>query len=199
MTAQVRRYVSPRREAQVAATREAILEAFADQLSVPGNDQLSPSQAAEAAGVSVRTVHAYFPNRESQISALAEWFDSRIFVDRVVAPEDPDDLPRYFRDIQRMALATPASRALSNMASRWPELRQERRRDRIESVREVVASIGAPADATDDATAVLLRLSGVDAAWPMHDLYGLPLDRVPDAIAHTVELIVADLRAAAAR
>jgi hypothetical protein len=85
------------------------------------------------------------------------------------------------------------------MASRWPELRQERRRDRIESVREVVASIGAPADATDDATAVLLRLSGVDAAWPMHDLYGLPLDRVPDAIAHTVELIVADLRAAAAR
>jgi hypothetical protein len=30
----------------------------------------------------------------------------------------------------------------------------------------------------------------------MHD-HGLPLDRVPDAIAHTVQLVVDDLRAAA--
>ena len=38
------------------------------------------------------------------------------------------------------------------------------------------------------------RLSGADAAWPLHDSYGLPLERIPDVIAHTVELIIRDLR-----
>jgi hypothetical protein len=43
---------------------------------------------------------------------------------------------------------------------------------------------------------MLLGLSGADASWPLHD-HGLPLDRVPDVIAQTVALIVADLRAKA--
>jgi hypothetical protein len=30
--------------------------------------------------------------------------------------------------------------------------------------------------------------------WPLHDSYGLPLERIPDVIAHTVELIIRDLR-----
>ena len=44
----------------------------------------------------------------------------------------------------------------------------------------------------------LIRAAGlrwpVDASWPLHDSYGLPLDRIPDVIAHTVELIIGDLR-----
>ncbi len=35
---------------------------------------------------------------------------------------------------------------------------------------------------------------GADASWPLHDSYGLPLERIPDVIAHTVELIIRDLR-----
>ena len=44
---------------------------------------------------------------------------------------------------------------------------------------------------------MLLSLSDADASWTVHD-YGLPLDRVPTAIAHMVQLVVDDLRAAAA-
>ena len=33
----------------------------------------------------------------------------------------------------------------------------------------------------------------------MHDTYGLPIDRIPDAIANTVQLVVDDLRARAAQ
>src|ERR1700736_3215866 len=73
---EVRRYVSPRREAQAAATGEAILEAFAEQLSKPDRHTLSPSEAALRAGVSVRTVHLHFPNADSQIVAIGEWFDN---------------------------------------------------------------------------------------------------------------------------
>jgi hypothetical protein len=58
-----------------------------------------------------------------------------------------------------------------------------------------VKAIGAPAKATRDATAMLLSLSGADASWPMHDQYGLPLARIPDVIANTVQLIVDQLKA----
>ena len=65
---ETRRYSSPKREAQALATRNAILEAFAEQLSEPGRDRLSPSEAAVRAGVSLRTVHVHFPNEASQIA-----------------------------------------------------------------------------------------------------------------------------------
>ena len=41
---------------------------------------------------------------------------------------------------------------------------------------------------------MLLSLSGADAAWPMYDLYGLPLPRIPGVIANTVQLIVDQLK-----
>ena len=74
-----RRYVSPKRQAQAAATREAILATFAEQLSDPTRTTLSPSEAAARADVSVRTVHVHFPNRDSQIVAVGESFDRRFY------------------------------------------------------------------------------------------------------------------------
>ena len=192
-----RRYISPKRSAQSAATREAILAAFAEQLSEPGREALSPREAASSAGVSVRTVHAHFPNRESQITALGEWFDRLIFPDGFAIAQGPDDLPRYFCEIHSKALASPASRALAMTLVRWPDVRQKRRSERLDAIRESVAEVGAPRRETEDATAMLLGLSGADASWRMHDLYGLPLDRVPKVIADTVKLIIDQLKRAA--
>ena len=193
-----RRYVSPKREAQAAATRDAILRAFAEQLSEPGRDTLSPSEAARRAGVSVRTVHVHFPNLESQVVALAEHFDRQFYPDGVVVASGPDDLARYFRASHTRALASPLSRALATSSGQvWRTVRQRRRTDRLDAIRRAVAAIGAPPGATEDATAMLLSLSGADASWPLHDQYGLPLERIPDVIAHTVQLVVDDLRAQA--
>ena len=191
MTVESRKYVSPKRQAQAAATREAILTAFADQVSE--GRELSPSDAAAQAGVSVRTVHTHFPNYESQMAALGEWFDAQIFPGGFVPAQGPEDLPRYFRDIHTMALASPLARALASRRMRWPEVRQRRRRARLDAIRKAVKDIGAPRRATEDATALLLSLSGIDASWPMHEMYGLPLDRIPDVIADNVRLIVENL------
>ena len=193
-----RSYVSPKREAQVAATRGAILEAFAEQLSEPGRDRLSPSEAAARACVSLRTVHVHFPNEASQIAALGEWFDNVLYPQGVVLASGPDDLPRYFHDIHEMALKHPFSRALLTDKALWREIRQRRRVKRLDAIRNAVAAIGAPPDATADATAMLLSLSGADASWPLHD-HGLPLERIPGVIANTVELIVNQLRAKVGR
>jgi AcrR family transcriptional regulator len=193
-----RRYVSPKRAAQAAATREAILDAFAEQLSDPDRATLSPSEAARRAGVSVRTVHGYFPNADDQIIGVAEWFDRQFYPTGVQVARGPDDLARYFHDIHDNAIHLPVARALATARSPvWREVRQRRRAQRLDAIRRSVSEIGAPRRVTEDATALLLTLSGADASWTMHD-HGLPLDRVPGAIAHTVQLIVDDLRAAAA-
>lgn len=193
-----RRYVSPKRQAQAAATRNAIIEAFVEQLSEPGRDTLSPSDAAKAAGVSVRTVHLYFPNVDSQVLAIGEWFDGHLYPNGIAVAADADDLPRYFREIHANALASPLSRALATSPSRvWQEVRQRRRTKRLDAIRAAVKAVGAPRKDTEDATAMLLRLAGADASWPLHDLYGLPLERIPDVIANTVQLLVDQLRAKA--
>lgn len=193
---ETRRYVSPKREAQAAATREAILDAFAEQLSEPGRDKLSPSEAALRAGVSLRTVHFHFPNEESQALALGEWFDRILYPHGVVLCSGPDDLARYFRDIHRNALKHPISRVLASNKGVWGEMRKTRRAARLDAIRRAVKAIGAPKRATEDATAQLLGLSGADASWSMHD-HGLPLERAPDVIANTVQLIVDQLKAQA--
>lgn len=139
-----RRYVSPKREAQAAATREAILSAFAEQLSAPGRDKLSPREAALRAGVSLRTVHFHFPNEESQILALSEWFDRMFYPDGVVLAAGPDDLPRYFRDIHAMALLHPLTWVIAASRSGvWQEVRNRRRVRRLDAIREAVKAIGA--------------------------------------------------------
>lgn len=191
-----RRYVSPKREAQAQATRTAILEAFAEQLSEPGRTTLSPSEAAARAGVSLRTVHFHFPNEASQIAALGQWFDAKIFPDGVEVAAGPDDLPRYYRYIHTLGLEHPISRALTSSKGVWAEVRASRRKERLDAIRRAVKAIGAPKRASEDATAVLLTLAGGDASWALVD-HGLPKERAPDAIAHVVELVVADLRAKA--
>lgn len=191
-----RRYVSPKREAQAHATRTAILEAFVEQLSEPGRDKLSPSEAALRAGVSLRTVHVHFPNEESQIAALGEWYDNVLYPKGVVVCAGPDDIVRYFREIHRMALKHPVSRVLASDKGVWRAMREQRRAKRLDAIRQAVRAIGAPPPPTEEATAMLLSLSGADASWPLYD-HGLPIARIPDVIANTVSLIVDQLRAKA--
>jgi AcrR family transcriptional regulator len=188
-----RTYNSPKREAQAQATREAILDAFVAQLS-EGRDRISPSDAAERAGVSLRTVHVYFPNEDSQIVGVGEWLDRLIYPNGVELCAGPDDLVRYFRDIHRMALQHPVTRVLSMARSAvWLEVRQRRRMRRLNAIRDAVKAIGAPKKASEEATAMLLSLSGADASWPLVD-HGLPVARAPDVIANTVQLVVDQLK-----
>lgn len=143
---EARRYVSNKRRTQAAATRLAILEAFAEQLSEPGRDSLSPSEAASRAGVSLRTVHVYYPNAESQIVALGEWYDQRFYPEGVAVASGPDDLARYYKEIHTLALASPLARALATSNEKvWKEVRQRRRAKRLDAIRRAVKAIGAPA------------------------------------------------------
>lgn len=188
-----RPYVSPKREEKAKATRAAILSAFSEQLA-DGNDRLSRSVAAARAGVSLRTVHVHFPNEESQVVALAEWLDHLIYPDGVVLCAGPDDLGRYFHDIHRQALKHPITRSLAFGRGAWRTVRDRRRDERLAAIRRAVEAIGAPAEATEQATAMPLSLSGADSSYRLQD-NGLPLEQAPGTIAYMVSLVVSNLRA----
>ena len=190
---ETRRYVSPKREADAAATRARILDAFRDQL-VLGMETLSPSGAAEQAGCSVRTVHGHFPTSESRIAALADHLEAELYTEPAVMPETPDQLPDHYRRIHRVALGSPLAAALLGQPSAvWREIRAARRHERLDAVRRVVRAVGAPAAATEPALAMLLALAGGEVAISMREHTDLEDDDIPDAIASTVELIIADL------
>lgn len=192
-----RRYVSPVRDAKAAETKDRIVDAFLDQLVVEGRETLSPKDAAEHAGCSVRTVHSHFPTTESRIAALAERLEHDLYADSLTLPSDVDDLPEHYRRVHRVALDSPITAALlSNPSREWQEIRAARRADRLAAVRDTVESIGAPKRETEDALGVLLALAGGEVSLAMRDQLGVPEARIPDAIAHVVELITSDLREA---
>jgi AcrR family transcriptional regulator len=116
-----------RRQAKAAATRTEILEVFAKQLVEKGRDTLSPSEAAAITGVSVRTVHTYFPAHESQIAGPAEFFDARLYPAGVVLAAGPDDLRRYYHDIHTMPLKDRLSWVLATNQKLSGEVRLQRR------------------------------------------------------------------------
>lgn len=73
-----RPYRSALRRKQVAATRELILQALAEQLAAGGLQDFSIAEAAQRAGVAPRTIYRYFPNREALLDAVGAWVDQQL-------------------------------------------------------------------------------------------------------------------------
>ena len=122
-----RAYHSPARQARSEQTRRAITEAFIAQLGDPGRAALSPAAAARAAGVSIRTVHHYYPDAEAQLAAVAAEVESRLFVNPQPLPQTPADLPSLVTAVYQAAEGQlPLLRALV-ASSLGTQIRRRRR------------------------------------------------------------------------
>ena len=71
-SAKAHRCSSRVRERQAETTQQRILEVLARQLGGPDAVDVNVTEAAREAGVSVRTVYHYFPDRAARVEALAE-------------------------------------------------------------------------------------------------------------------------------
>lgn len=197
MSGSVRPYDSPTRRQQAELTREKILSAFADQLGRGGVEDLSAAEAAVIAGVALRTVYHYFPDRDARMQGLAGWVDRQLQPETML-PATADDLPelvrRTYQAVRRNESLLRAQMATGIAA----EVRLKRRRERVAAIHRVIDDIGAPESIARPAAALVCHLTSADAALPLIDNEELTLTEATTAAVRAVELIVADLRRAAA-
>ena len=193
-----RPYHSPARQARRQHTKQAIVEAFIAQLGDPGRAALSPAAAARAAGVSIRTVHHYFPGADAQLTAVADEVEARLYPDPPPLPRTPAELPDLVTAVYRFADGQlPLLRALVR-SSLGPEVRARRRAERLEAIRNVLEGIGAGQAETRNAVAVVSLLASADAGIVLADQYGLTLEQAGRACAQTTRAIIDSLTAQAA-
>ncbi len=166
-----RRYASALRAELGEEVRNRILAALAEQLAA-GADDFSLSQVAQRAGVSLRTVHNYFPGEEARIAALAKWIDDQVGLSGE-APASFDDIGPYAR---RMALGyfrnEPLMRAqlAVGIANR---VRRRRRAKREAQLRYVVAAAVPDSHKAELVAAMIACVISADIAAALCDRYGV--------------------------
>jgi AcrR family transcriptional regulator len=193
VTAASRPYDSPLRRDQAERTRAAILAAFAEQLGRPGAAELSIKEAALRAGVGVRTVYHYFPDRQSQMRALADWIEQRLLPEPFV-PQRPEDLLELARRLYASFRRNETLVRAQAVAGFAREVRTLRRANRIARLRGVLATIGAPEAMTDRATVIIAHLASSETGISLLDIHGLSHEDTEQAVLQTIEALIADLR-----
>jgi AcrR family transcriptional regulator len=188
-----RAYRSRARDEQAGATRTAIAAALAHQLvTSPRHDPSLPEVAREA-GVGLRTVYHHFPDRPARLAAVASWAAD------VLGHLPPIDgaaaLPDHCRRVHTRAAAEPvAARALAATVAAEPP-RDRRRRTHELEIAALLTGVGAPAEPTRRATAVVALLCSAEAHVGLVDGHGLEPADAGEAAADAVAATVAALRA----
>jgi AcrR family transcriptional regulator len=183
-----RRYESPLRADQAERTREKVLEALAGQLA-DARDEFSISKVAKRAGVSTRTVYHYFPNRESQVEALASWIEKRTG-GAIPMPSSARDLPalverlyqRFFEheQILRAQLALGIAR----------DVRARRREKTSSAIEACVRATRVPPEDVHAVGVLMRHLISGNAGLAMIDDLGLDGPSTTKVTAWAVRVIV---------
>lgn len=187
-----RRYRSPRRAEAAAATRDAILAAFAAQLAAAGTPELDLPAAAASAGVGLRTVYHHFPEQRDRLVGVADWAERQLGDLPPIAGVD-DLEPHVRRTYARVADHPDAARAL-RVAAAADLPRARRLRARHLEIAALVTGIGAPPGPTTRATAVISLLASPETCVTLQEVFELDAADAAEAAAHSVTALVEDLR-----
>lgn len=187
-----RAYDSPLRDEQAGQTRERILAALAAQLG-EARDDFSIPNVATRAGVSLRTVYHHFPNRDSQVRAVAEWLEREIGA--AEEPQSAGELPAYAaRMYERFRDNEPLIRA--QLAPGIAEhVRASRRSGRVAAIERCVRETGVPPADVKLVSALLKHLISADAGVALMDKYYLTVGDATAVVRWAVRLVTDALRA----
>jgi AcrR family transcriptional regulator len=155
---------APLRERQAQQVRAAILDAAISELEDRASDDVSMADVAQAAGISLRTVYRYYPDRLSLLRAVGEHVYGTLGVPFDIA--GPDDISASFLDAAaRLSMRPQLARALVQTTA-GRTVRSAVRGDRVDSVRAALKPLtdGLDADTARRATAVITHLCSA-ASW----------------------------------
>jgi AcrR family transcriptional regulator len=182
------------RERQAQQARTAMLEAAISKLETKVADDVSMAEIAETAGVSLRTLYRYFPDRAALLHAAAEHLYATLGVPfEISGPEQISVslLEAAERLSTRPALTRALVRTTAGRAAR-SALRGQRVAA-IESALEPVTA-GLDSDTARWATAVIAHLCSA-ASWVIvADESGLDDADAQRAVAWAIDRLVVSLR-----
>ncbi len=188
-----RAYDSPLRAQQVEQTRDKILEAFSEELA-EAREEFSIPQVAKRAGVSTRTVYHHFPNRESQVEALADWIEKRVGpVEKY--PATPEELSECCEKMNgRFAKHESLLRAQLAAGGMAKQVRARRRRGFTAAIDQCVKLTGASDQDARVVAALFKHLMGAPTAIALMDEQGLNREELNQILKWSVGLMVKSLQ-----
>lgn len=152
------------RERQAQQVRVAVLEAVISELETKAVDDVSMADVAQAAGISLRTLYRYFPDRSSLLHAAGEHLYGSLGVPFAIA--GPEDISRSLLEAARRLSTRPElTRALVRTTA-GRATRSAVRGQRVEAITAALQPVteGLDADTARWATAVIAHLCSA-ASW----------------------------------
>lgn len=182
------------RERQAEGVRSAVLGAAIAALETRDAEDFSMADVAQAAGVSLRTLYRYFPDRAALLQDAGERLYAELGVEFEIAA--PEDIAASFRRAARRLSARPRlARALvRSRAGRMT--RSGVRRQRVEAIRAALEPVAGTIDPdlAPRAAAVITHLCSAASWVAVADESGLPDSEAQEAVAWAIEVLVRNLR-----
>ncbi len=182
-----RSYDSPLRQQQAQQTRDRILEAMVELLA-EGRDDVPMSRVAEVAGVSLRTVHHHFPDRDSRVEALADFIEQRA-VGQTPKLESVDDLTSYASGMTHRFFAHEEMLRAQMAPGLGKEVRELRKGARK---RKTLAAFRKAMRSTKSAKEIAALFDTVvrgDTMVTLHDVHDMPVERIEACVTWVARLM----------
>ncbi len=135
------------RERQAEAVRISVLQAVIAQLETRAFDDISMTEVAEAAGISLRTLYRYFPDRDALLHAAGEHLYASLDIPFEV--DRPEQISTSFREAAgKLSQRPELTRALVR-SSAGRSARSAVRARRVEAIKAALAPAATGVDARD--------------------------------------------------
>jgi AcrR family transcriptional regulator len=186
---------SPLRQRQAQQVRSALLEAAIRQLE--GSGGVSMAEVAEAAGVSLRTLYRYFPDRASLLGAAGDHLYRSLGIPFGIAA--PDNIAASFLEAARRLGTRPLLARALVRSEAGTLSRSSVRRERLEAIRDALEPLTVDPCTARRASAVISHLCSAASWMSIADECGLSDSDAQEAVAWAIDTLVTTLRKEARR
>jgi AcrR family transcriptional regulator len=184
----------PLRERQAEQVRAAILDALVRELESRPAEDLSMGEVAEAAGISLRTLYRYFPDRPSLLEAAGQHVVASLGLP--VEIDGPTSISASFLDAARRFSSRPQLARALVQSTAGRAARSSARPQRGEAVAAALQPLtrGLEPDTARRATAVIAHLCSLESWVSIANGTGLDDTEAQLAVAWAIDTLVAALQ-----
>lgn len=182
------------RERQAEQVRDAVLDAVVTELETRPADDISMGEVATAAGISLRTLYRYFPDRATLLHAAGERLSEALGLPHEIATAS--DISASFLDAaQRLARRPALTRALVQTTA-GRTARSGARGRRVAAIETALAPVTADLDPARarEAVAVITHLCSAASWVGITDETDLDDPAAQRAVAWAIDALVGTLQ-----